>query len=230
MSKHSPKTEHTGKIPHFHHQGATFFITTHLHGSVPFDLLKKLRFERDEEIANLKKTSLQSHDLKNAIYMVRRKYFYQYDELLDACETSPTWLRLPEVATIVERKIHKYDGQYYNLIAFTIMPNHIHLVLDFSVQTPVKDMDTYINVSKVMNFIKGGSAYEVNKLLQLDKPFWQNSYHDRYIRNFHHYLGAVNYTINNIVKAKLYKHWIDHEFTWVCENFQKKQLIYPTLW
>lgn len=231
MREQTLKTEHTGKLPHFHHLGATFFITTHLHDSIPFDVLKKLKAERNEKIKQVKAQHLI--DLQKEIYLIRRAYFYRYDELLDACQNSPSFLNQPEIATIVETKIRKYDGQYYNLIAFTLMPNHIHLILDFSIQLPttkIWNVDEYVNLSKVMNLIKGGSAYEANKLLKRKEPFWQNGYYDRYIRNHYHYVGAVNYTINNVVKAGLYKYWIEHEFTWVCQNFQQRKLIYPTLW
>ena len=75
------KTEHTGKLPHFHRIGATFFITTHLYGSIPFDVLKKLRDKRDKLIAEVKQK--KSGDLKKEISMIHSTYFYEYDVLLD---------------------------------------------------------------------------------------------------------------------------------------------------
>ena len=83
------KTEHTGKLPHFHRIGATFFITTHLHGSLPFDVLKKLKEKRDKllDAAKLKKTV----DLEREIYMIHRAYFHEFDQLLDCLlYTSPS--------------------------------------------------------------------------------------------------------------------------------------------
>lgn len=223
------KTEHTRKLPHFHRVGATFFITTHLHGSIPFDFLKKLQVKRDKLIQEVKQKNPVDKDKQ--IYMIRRDYFYEYDQLLDACQNSPTHLANPEVAAVVEAAFRKYDQQYYNLVTFTLMPNHLHVVLDFSIQVrnivPF-DLDLYTNVSDVMNKIKGSSSFKANKIIgNTGNPFWAISYYDRYIRNYHHYLGAVNYTINNVVKAKIANHWIDHPHTWLNPEYQKLELIYP---
>ncbi len=223
------KTEHTGKLPHFHRIGATFFITTHLHGSLPFDVLKKLKKKRDKLIETTKQKG--EADLEREIYMIHRAYFHEFDQLLDNCLNSPTYLINPSIAQVVEASIRKYDQVYYNLVSFTIMPNHIHLVLDFSFQIKNNipfDITKYINVSKVMNLIKGASRFEANKILgNTGNSFWDNGYYDRYIRNQHHCLGAVNYTINNVVKAKICKHWMQHPFTWLNPEYQKLELIFP---
>lgn len=223
------KTEHTGKLPHFHRVGATFFITTHLHNSIPFDTLKKLREKRDKSIEALKKK--HPSNLEKEIYMLRRAYFYAYDDLLDRCVNSPTHLKHHKVASIVEKYIRKYDQKYYNLVTFTMMPNHLHLVLDFSFQLNKMipfDIAEYVNVSKVMNLIKGASGFEANKIIgNSGNPFWGNSYYDRYIRNYYHYLAAVNYTLNNAVKAKICNHWMEHPFTWLNPEYQNLELVFP---
>jgi len=223
------KTEHTGNLPHFHRIGATFFITTHLHGSLPFDVLKKLKEKRDKQIEATKQKG--AVDEEKEIYMIHRAYFHEFDQLLDACLNSPTHLSNPKVAAVVEACIRKYDQVYYNLVSFTIMPNHIHLILDFSLQVKKIipfEIAKYTNVSKVMNLIKGGSGFEANKILgNMGNPFWSNGYYDRYIRNQHHFLGAVNYTINNAVKAKICTHWMHHPFTWLNPEYQKLELIFP---
>lgn len=226
------KTEHTRKLPHFHRVGATFFITTHLYGSIPFDVLKKLQLKRDKLIEEEREKD--SADKDKQIYMIRRAYFQEYDQLLDACLNSPTHLANPKVAEVVEAELRKYDQQYYNLVSFTLMPNHLHVILDFSIQ--VKnivpfDLELYTNVSDVMNKIKGSSSFKANKIIgNTGNPFWAISYYDRYIRNTNHYLGAVNYTINNVVKAKIANHWMDHPFTWLNPEYQKLELIFPNKW
>lgn len=223
------KTEHTRKLPHFHRVGATFFVTTHLHGSIPIDALKKLQVQRDIQIEEIKQKNLPDKDRQ--IYLLHRAFFHKFDDLLDACQNSPTYLNLPSIANIIEEEIRKYDGVFYNLISYTLMPNHMHLVLDFSIQLNTNhpfEIENYTNLSKVMKLIKGASSYKSNKEIgNKGKPFWSIGYHDRYIRNYHHFLGAVNYTINNVVKAKIATHWMKHPHTWVQPNFQKLKLIFP---
>lgn len=223
------KTEHTRKLPHFHRVGATFFITTHLHGSIPKDVLKKLQLKRDQQIRIIKQQN--PPDKNRQIYLLHRAFFHKFDNLLDACQNSPTYLKIPEIAIIIEKEIRKHDGIFYNLVSYTLMPNHLHLVLDFSIQLKNNipfNIENYTNLSKVMKLIKGASSFKANKILgNKGKPFWSISYHDRYIRDYHHYLGAVNYTINNVVKAKIAPHWRDHAYTWLNSNYQKLILIFP---
>lgn len=223
------QTEHIRTLPHFHRIGATFFITTHLYGSIPKDILQKLQAKRDLQIQEMKKE--KQKDKEREIYMARRAYFQEYDAYLDICQNGPRYLSIPEVAAIVEREIRRYDGQYYNLVTFTLMPNHIHLVLDFSIQlkqvTPF-DLDLYTNVSEVMRKIKGGSGFHANKIIgNMGNPFWGVSYYDRYIRNYHHFFSAVNYTVNNVVKARIATHWMNHAHTWLNPNYRKLELLFP---
>ncbi len=222
------KTEHTRRLPHFHRVGATFFITTHLYGSIPKVVLKKLQRKRDEQIAIV--NQLNPPDKNKQIYFLNQTFFYEFDKLLDAAQNGPTYLDIPEVASIVAEEIRKHNGVFYNLVSYTIMPNHLHLVLDFSIQLrnniPFK-IEHYTNLSKVMKLIKGTSSFRANKILGQSGKFWSISYHDRYIRNYHHFLGAVNYTINNVVKAKIATHWMNHPYTWLNPDYQKLKLIFP---
>jgi putative transposase len=112
------QTEHQRRLPHFHHPGATFFVTTHLEGSIPFDVLRKLKEKREEKIqAILRKNEAEKEKL---IYLAHREHFLLYDELLDKCENSPTYLQDPVVGQIVKDALFDYDGKLYNLIAFTL--------------------------------------------------------------------------------------------------------------
>jgi REP element-mobilizing transposase RayT len=35
-----------------------------------------------------------------------------------------------DIAKIVMDKFHKHDGEWYDLIAYCIMPNHVHVLFD----------------------------------------------------------------------------------------------------
>ena len=38
------------------------------------------------------------------------------------------WLRDPRCAVIVEQALHYFDGQHYRLLAWCVMPNHVHVL------------------------------------------------------------------------------------------------------
>jgi len=84
------------------------------------------------------------------------------------------------------------DGKLFELIAFSIMPNHIHLLFRET-----------IPLTKVMQTFKGTTAFEINKMLKKSGKFWANGYFDRLIRDQKHFEITYNYIKNNAPKAGL---------------------------
>lgn len=79
-------------------------------------------FER--QLKRIKDESKRA-DLKREF---ERKHLKKYDEALDKILVGPVWLKDDRIAELVAEAIKYRDGKVYELIAFTIMPNHIHLV------------------------------------------------------------------------------------------------------
>ena len=84
------------------------------------------------------------------------------------------------------------DKTFYELIAFSIMPNHVHMIF--------KQND---NLSKIMQQIKGGTSYKINKMLQREGKFWEDNYYDKVIRDKRHFDIVYEYIKNNALKANL---------------------------
>jgi putative DNA methylase len=74
------------------------------------------------------------------------------------------------------------------------MPNHVHVLLT--------SIEKY-SLSKIIHSWKSFTAHQANKALNRTGEFWQTEYYDRYIRNDKHLSAAVEYIINNPVKAGL---------------------------
>ena len=64
------------------------------------------------------------------LWTTRGAAFVAGDRLLDAAPSGPRWLAEPEVATVVARILREgvTDGRF-DLAAYVLMPNHIHLLL-----------------------------------------------------------------------------------------------------
>ncbi|PKG39269.1 transposase [Psychromonas sp. Urea-02u-13] len=77
----------------------------------------------------------------------------------------------------------------YELTAFAIMPNHVHLLLKPIIRLPL-----------LMQKLKGNSARDINKLLSLTGQFWAHSYYDRAIRSQKHFDVTYQYIKNNPIK------------------------------
>lgn len=117
------------------------------------------------------------------------------------------FLRKPEIAQIVANKIHEYDRKYYDLIAYCVMSNHVHLLFD-----TVNYENT--NISYTMKLIKGGSALSCNQKLKRKGRFWQKESYDHYVRNYKELENIEHYIVQNPVKAGLIEDWQDWKFTY----------------
>ncbi|WP_158747966.1 transposase [Acidobacterium sp. S8] len=78
----------------------------------------------------------------------------------------------------------------YQVHAFVIMPDHIHLLI-----TPAPD----ISIEKAMQFIKGGFSFR----LKSKRDTWQSGFTKRRIEDAKDYANHVNYIHENPVRAKL---------------------------
>ena len=58
----------------------------------------------------------------------QHRLFGKWDKALDASQSGPFWLREQSIAALIAESLHYRNGKVYDLDAFCIMPNHIHLV------------------------------------------------------------------------------------------------------
>jgi len=209
------KTIYHNNLPHIQPIGGTFFITFRLEGSLPFQYLKKIRSELNDKIFEIK----TSHylDANQAIYNQRKIFFKKMDWGLDQVIDGTDFLKNEKVAQIVASKIHLYDGELYDLLAYCIMSNHVHLVFDTSIQLQDDEgfnLKNYTQVDEIMRKIKGGSAYEVNRFLNRKGKFWQQESYDHYVRSGKELTDIIWYVIKNPVAARLVENWEDYKFTY----------------
>jgi REP element-mobilizing transposase RayT len=116
--------------------------------------------------------------------------FVWIDRYLDTSREGPQWLISPEIAKIVEDSLREASC---TLHAYVIMPNHVHVLLTPLIPSP-----------RLMQFIKGKSAREANKVLGVSgRPFWQHESYDRVVRTTEEFAKIKNYIENNPVKAGL---------------------------
>lgn len=159
------------------------------------------------------------------------KHFEEYDKLLDR-NKKIQYLKNPKVAEVVRQSIHYYDKRKFELICYTIMPNHVHLVFRLLEQKSEKgkcvlqSSSSYQpfqteregkqkRMSKIMQSIKGYSAREANKILNRKGNIWQSESYDHIVRNEDELEKIIKYVIYNPVKAKLVEEWEDWELTYL---------------
>ncbi|MFA5834827.1 MAG: hypothetical protein WDA22_15225 [Bacteroidota bacterium] len=114
-------------LPHIHPTQAQYFVTFRLANSLPKFIVEELKTEFQEL-----RSKTKSKD-SEARFKQHQLYFEKFDQLLDSSQTGDLWLRMPDVANCVFEAIKYHDGTSYDLIACTVMPNHVHLLFDHSI-------------------------------------------------------------------------------------------------
>jgi putative transposase len=118
------------------------------------------------------------------------------------------WLRQPDIACLVECSLFHFDGQRYRLLAWCIMPDHVHALIETREGFPLAD---------VLHSWKSFMSHKANGLLRRSGEFWQREYLDRYVRNAEHYEKVVAYIEENPVKAGLVR--LKTDWLWSSARF-----------
>jgi REP element-mobilizing transposase RayT len=98
----------------------------------------------------------------------------------------------------MQETLQKFDGERYRLIAWCIMPNHVHVLIEPLVSLP--------RIVQSWKSFTGRWALLHNAELGLGVPghaFWMWDYWDRYIRNEKHLQAVIDYIHENPVAAGL---------------------------
>ncbi|CAN5616203.1 transposase [soil metagenome] len=166
-----------GYLPHFDAPGLVQSLTFHLADSLPKSALARMETQI-EHLPEAEKPKERKRRLECFL-----------DAGYGAC-----WLRQTEIAQLVEDRILQSDGEECLLLAWTIMPNHVHVLCELSDEVPL---------AKLLKDWKGSAAVAANRWLSRTGAFWYREYHDRYIRDEVHFRNAVRYIDENPVKAGL---------------------------
>jgi REP element-mobilizing transposase RayT len=198
-------------LPHWQPMGAEFFITFRLAGSFPKEAVELLKNKRKEFRENNRNSDLTAEERGQ----FDAEIFKTYEHLLDNPSSGPVWLSNKNVAEIVVDSIHFYDEQNFELYAFSIMSNHVHLVI----RHIKENYDVDLPVTGIMKLIKSYTGKECNKILKRSGQFWQSESYDRVIRDQEELEKVIQYTLNNPVNAKLVKNWREWPFTYCKPEF-----------
>ncbi len=179
-----------GYLPHRDEPGLTQFVTFRLAESFPAELRRQwerlLKIEDDRQ----RRMELEAWlDLGKGV----------------------CWLKDERVATVVAEALRHFDGERYRLLAWVIMPNHVHVLVKTD-QEPL---------SKVVRTWKQFSARKANAILGRSGAFWQADYWDTFMRDRDHEQNTIRYIQENPVKAGLVKTF--RGWRWGSWNFEANE-------
>lgn len=186
---HPPATEprgwHSrGYMPHFDSNDVIQHVSFHLADSLPKEAVERILVE------------LQDLEPERQGAEKRRRLEALVDSGYGIC-----WLRRPDCAEIVQSSLLHFDGERYRMIAWVVMPNHVHALF----QT--------LNGWSMNDVVGGWKTFTANAIGQCvrqpNEPrphVWHPEFWDRFIRDETHFANVMSYIHNNPVKAGLVSH------------------------
>lgn len=186
--------KHQGaRLPHWKAENARYFVTFRLVESAPSKMKRKIE-DKTKDIftfAKQMKRSLSSDELDE----LEELHFRRLDLL--RWDHGARHLADQRIAKLLSDALNYFDSQRYQLLAWTIMPNHVHVVF--------RTFPGW-NPTEILHSWKSFTATAANKLLNRTGPFWQQESYDHLIRNEDDLKRCIEYTWNNPDIAGL-KEW-----------------------
>lgn len=106
-------------------------------------------------------------------------------------------------ARVVTDAIHFYDQRKYFILAWCVMPNHVHVLLE------VIGSNT---LHGTVHSWKSFTAHQINRRRGMQGTVWMADYFDRLIRDEEHMAATIAYIHGNPVRAGLAA--LPHQWPW----------------
>ncbi len=189
--RHAPpiQKEKWGNLPHWYREGAIYAVTFRLEDSFPASVLSAYAKEKTDLAARIVQAEKKSDEslAKDLKKQLDQLYSERLDKVLDEGR-GHAWMKDPRIADIVATSIQHFAGQRYDLGAWCVMPNHVHLIIS------PREGET---LPEILHSIKRHSAREVNKILGREGPFWQKESYDHLVRDGEDFVNQTGYVLEN---------------------------------
>ena len=202
------KEVYRGNLPHFQQPGQDYFVTWILKDSVPkkaVEVYSKRMEQLKNEIDILKRNNADTNAIENAkkdYYIIRKKYIAKVDEILDAKTDNIVDLSKSENLNIIYETLTFWEGKRIGNYCFCVMPNHVHWVLRVF-EKDTKEKPVYLE--EIMHSVKLFTSRQINIFENRKGTLWNKESFDTTIRDRIHLYRAIEYTLNNPIKANLVK-------------------------
>ena len=154
-----------------------------------------------EQFRQFSEAGLDSCRIAHVLLDIRQELSLLHDQWLDAALAQGTGicvLNRPEIAQLVVDALRHFDGEHYRLIAWSVMPNHVHAIVQ-----PLAEHD----LEDIIHSWKSFTSKAANKLLGETGAFWQSEYYDHLIRDGEEFISQVRYVLENPSKAGCKADW-----------------------
>jgi len=178
-------------LPHWTKRKGVFAINFRLADSLPRAVLQGWLHDRQEIIARARNQSraMTINEVKELHHLHSEKI----EKFLDS-GTGRCFLRDERVAKMVANALKKFDGDRYHLLSWSVMPNHVHTVIELLGENKLPD---------ILHSWKTFTAREANRILNRTGEFWMTEYFDHLVRDDEDLRNQVEYAWSNPDLARL---------------------------
>ena len=196
-------------LPHFQPQGATFLVNFRLASSLPAAVIEELRLEIEKLERCL--AEVKENDQRAILReQIKRQHIDNWDDALHTTKHGTFYLREDAVARIVSDSIRFHDREWFDIEAFFIMPNHVHLVC----KPLEKVRDGFHSLTEILHSLKRHSAPQANLILGRTGAFWQDESYDHIVWDQDELERILTYVLSNPVKAGLVEDWTQWKWSY----------------
>jgi REP element-mobilizing transposase RayT len=167
-----------GRLPHWRVDNAIYFITFRLRDSLPREVARHLFLEREQMLRGC--TTTFDRARLDAAFGIRLDR--ELDQGYGSCV-------LREHGELVANALKHFDRTRYQLHAWCVMPNHVHVMMHVELGD---------DVPEILHSWKSFTAHEVDRGV-----IWQREYFDRVIRSPRELANTAAYIRGNPFKAGL---------------------------
>lgn len=200
---------HKRLLPHIQPQRRPLFVTFRSADPIPTKFIHE--YNRYKE--SLDSTEKQQPDDRELKINNNKKAFAMLDEIYNHCQGEIDFVKSKAVANTISENLRTLHGSLCYIYAYTIMSNHLHLLL-----LPEEQDGKPISLAEIMKKFKGLTARQVNLILNRSESLWSREYYDHWVRNDKEFENIVEYIRQNPVKAGLVKE--PEDWPWTCLNLE----------
>ncbi len=209
-----------------------YFVTLRLRDALPESFSQNLGlqyYNRQVEIA-------QGPHRSEHLHMLRKVLFKRFDIALDLGKYGSSRLHHPLLAQIVADAIQELDGKMFDVLAYAVLPNHIHLLLDLhtseasepnaldielidckALRASVDRLRNTLEQSLKIDFWQMESSappttfhkHRSNGTIQSSGKIWHERSFDFPITTAAEFEKCAHFIFQNPVSAELTTHWQD---------------------
>lgn len=166
------------------------------------------------ESVSLSRTSSDNQNATVRYYKRRLPHFEKPWAIYAITITTRDRRHLSHAArTIILNALRYFHGKRYELFAASVMPDHIHALLQPLPKATGPDETPFWTLPELMHSLKSFTAHEINKSEGTTGQVWENETFDRYVRSDWDLDEKFHYILHNPWDASVAQQ--NEEYPWI---------------